>query len=76
MRSVPNVSQGWGPDGIDPKGMAAKKSLGEWKTKSTTGRLEAELPIFSVYINDITVFGSEVIPSVSTCLQAFDPWEV
>ena len=53
VRSVPHVSQGQGPDDIDHIGMATSKSLGEWNTKSTTGRPEAEVPILSVCINDI-----------------------
>ena len=50
---MPHVSQGLGPDGIDHTGMETNKSLGEWNTKSTTARPEAEVPILSVCVNDI-----------------------
>ena len=50
MRSV---SQGRGPDGMDHIGIATNKSFGEWNTKSTTGKPEAEVPIRSAYVNDI-----------------------
>ena len=53
MWRVPHVSQGRGPDGINHTGMATNKPLGEWNTKSTTGRLETEVPILSVGVNDI-----------------------
>ena len=38
---------------MDHIGMVTKKSLGEWNTKSTTGRPEAEVSILSVCVNDI-----------------------
>ena len=41
------------PDGINHIGMATNKSLKKWNTKFTTGRLEVEVPILSVYVNDI-----------------------
>ena len=53
LQNVPHVSQGQGPDGIDHIGMATNKFPGEWHTKSITGRPEAEMPVLSVYVNDI-----------------------
>ena len=53
MRGVPHVLQGWGPDGTKHIGMATNKSMREWNTKSTAGRPLEEVPILSVYVNDI-----------------------
>ena len=66
MRSVPH---GWGPDGIDHIGMATNKSLGEWNTKSTTWRRQAEVPILSVNVNAIRTvkYNIEVVSQFADC---------
>ena len=55
VQSVTCVSQRRGLDGIDHIAMATDMSLGEWNTKSTTGRLDTEVPILSISVHDIRI---------------------
>ena len=74
MHSVPHVSQGQGPDGVNHRGMATNKSLGEWNTKSTAGKLEAEVPILSVYVNDIRTVKYNIETASTVSLQGPMLW--